>query len=116
MEAIEVKNAEILTAQEKRVANKLLNEYYPRIQRQLKNMTSLKLNVKEYKREGKKRKYSMKLEVISPARKFESNSHDWDFARTLHIVLNKVMNEIEHSLHSSDQHPKKMRDLKLKKV
>ena len=105
MEAIEVKGVEILTEREKRLSNKLLNEYYLRVQRQLKNFTSLRLHVKEYKKEGKSKKYSMRIEAISPARKFEANASDWDFSRTLHKVLNKVISEIEHTIHSSDQHP-----------
>ena len=115
MEAIEVKGAEFLTEKEKALSNKILNEYYVRIQRQLKNMASLRLHVKEYQKEGKRRKYSMRVEAIAPTRKFEANSFDWDFARALHKVLNKLRNEIEHKLHSSDQYPKKMREFKGKK-
>lgn len=106
MDAIEVKGADLLSEQEKILANKILNEYYPRIQRMLKNLTSLRLYVKEYDKGGKRHKYSFNIEVVSATQKFEANASDWDFARTLHKVLNKAMSEIEHKLHSSDQHDK----------
>mgnify|MGYP001595894137 CR=1 FL=1 len=105
MNSIEITGIEILTEKEKEVADKLLKEYYLKIQRQLKKIISLKLYIKEYKKEGKGKKYSINIEVIAPAPKiFKANAHDWDFARTLHKVLNKIINEIEHELHVSEQH------------
>ncbi|MGD2072616.1 MAG: hypothetical protein PVG65_03915 [Candidatus Thorarchaeota archaeon] len=113
MKAIEVKGVSVLNSSQTTLANKILNEYYVKIQRQLKNFTSLKLHVKAYEKgNGSRKKYSLRVEVISPTRKFESNAHDWDFARTLHKVLNKVINEIEHETHASDGYPRKARFLK----
>ena len=106
MEAIEVKGIEVLTPSQKRSTNKLLNEYYVRIQRQLRNFASLRVHIKAYEKEGSRKKYSIRAEAISPTRKFESNAHDWDFVRALHKGMNKVMSEIEHETHSSDQKPK----------
>ncbi len=106
MEPIEIKGIDILTEEEKRLANKLLNEYYPKIQRQIKNIISLKVHIKEYKKEGRRKKYSINIKIINSTDVFEANADDWDFARTMHKILKKIENEIENRLHSSEQHPK----------
>ncbi len=106
MELIEIKGIDILTKEEKRLANKLLNEYFPKIERKIKNIISLKVHIKEYEKEGKRKKYSINIKVINSADVFEANAHNWDFARTMHKVLNKIENEIEDRFHPSEQHPK----------
>ena len=106
MEQIEIKGIDILTEQEKRLANKLLNEYFPKIERQIKNIISLKVHIKEYKKQGKRKKYSINIKIINSTDIFEANANDWDFARTMHKVLNKIKHEIEDRLHSSEQHVK----------
>lgn len=104
MQAIEIKGVELLDDKEKETANQLLNEYYPKIKIKLKNILSLKAHIKEYHKEGKRKKYSIHVEAIAPAKIFEASAFDWDFARTLHKAMNKIMNEIEHRLHISNQH------------
>jgi len=104
MEPIEINGIGLLNEQEKKKANKLLNEYYPKIQRQIKNTTSLRVYIKEYEKKGNRKKYSINIDVVTPAGIFKVKEFDWDFARTLHKVLNKIMSEIEHKLHVSEQH------------
>jgi hypothetical protein len=109
MNIIRLTNGELLTEREKQLANRLLNEYYPRIQKRLKNVTSLEAHIKEYEKPGKLKKahkFSFHVKAIAPTQVFEADSFDWDFARTVHKALNKLMNRIERNFHSSDQHPK----------
>lgn len=99
MEPIQIKGVDILTEKEKRLVNKLLNEYYPKIKRQLKNVTSLNVHIKEYKKEGKRKKYSVNVKAMTATKIFEANACDWDFARTMHKVLNKIQIEIKGRFH-----------------
>ena len=65
MEPIQIKGTNILTEDEKKLANKLLNEYYPKIQRQIKNIISLQVHIKEYEKNGKRKKYSINVKIIN---------------------------------------------------
>jgi hypothetical protein len=96
-----------LDEDEKRILNTLSTEYYQKIKRTLKNVTSLVVHVKKYKKQGKKHKYSLHVRAIAPTRAFESTkAADWDFARTLHKAFKDLENQIKHKLHSDDQKPK----------
>lgn len=112
MEPIEIRGVNLLTEEEKKLADELLNEYYPKIQRRIKNIISLKVHIKEYKKDGTRKKYSINVSVINSTDVFEANAHDWDFARTMHKVLNKIENEIEGRFHSSNQHTKTKKSFK----
>jgi len=110
-----------LTEKEKSLVNRLLNEYYLRIQRQLKNLTFLEFNTKEYEKTGKgkieknkAKKYSVHVKIFS-TRVFEADYADWDLARAVHKVMNKLMNEIEHKFHASEQHLKIRRPQQVRK-
>lgn len=102
MEPIEFINLAILSEEEKKIAGVLLNEYFPKIQRLIKNDISLKIHFKEYEKDGKKRKYSLNAEVISGGIKITASSWDWDFARTIHKLMKKLENEIRHKFHTED--------------
>ena len=64
MKEVEITGIEILTEKERAIADKILNEYYKKIQRLMKIPLSLKVNIKEYDKEGKKKKYSINTEAI----------------------------------------------------
>lgn len=103
MEPIEINGIELLNDEEREIANKLLNEYYSKIQRKIKNVTSLRTYFKKYDKNGRV-KYSIDVDVIAPGKIFQTKAFDWTLAKALHKVLNKMMNKIEHALHSSEQH------------
>ena len=123
---IHAKGVEQLTEKETQLVNRLLNEYYTRIQRQLKNFTSMEFHVKEYEKAGKgkkkmedsekkkKKKFSIHIRVDS-TKVFEADYTDWDLARAIHKTLNKLMNQIEHQFHVSDQHDKSRKPQNVKK-
>ena len=106
---INIRGIELLSERQKQLVNRLLNEYYKRIFRMIKNLTVFEVTIKEYEKEGKQQKFSFNVKVVSPAGVFKADGFDWDFERSLHKALNKVMNEIEHKLHSSEQHDKMRR-------
>jgi len=105
MEEIDTKGFDVLTEKEKEIVNKLLDEYSLRIERFTKNPTSLKLHLKEYSKENKQKKvkYSINAEIVSSGKVFTANAHDWDLSRTMHKLLNKLISEIEHHYHVSEQ-------------
>lgn len=100
---IDITGIENLTEEERGIADKLLNEYYSKIQRLVKNVLSLKVNIKEYDKNGKKVKYSINIEVIFSGKTMSSSSWDYDLARAIHKSMIKIENEIEHRFHSSEQ-------------
>ena len=91
---------------EKETSNKLANEYYKKIQRSLKNITSITLHIKVHTKGGKTKKWGMRVKVVAPTRIFEAQESDWDLARSLHRVFRNVEREIQHKLHTDSQRPK----------
>jgi len=108
MEKVEIENViiskiDLLSEEEKRIANKLIKEYYQKIKRAAKGDFSLKITIKEYSKGGKTKKYDLAAEMVCAETIFRAKAFDWDFARTLHKLLIKILNEMEHKLHHSEQ-------------
>jgi len=103
-EKIEVKGLEILDEKEKIIADKLFQEYYKKIQRKIKNNLKIKIHIKEYNKEGKRKKYSINVDIISSGKIFRAESYAWDFSVAIHDVFKKVLTQIEHKFHISNQH------------
>lgn len=97
MEPIQFIGVNELDEPQKALVNKLSTEYYDKIQRSLKNLTSLVIHVKQYEKEGKKSKFSIHIRAIAPTRIFESTkASDWDLTRTLHKAFKDLERQIEH--------------------
>lgn len=92
---IEITNKNILTEEEKKIADKLIEEHISKIQRLTKAEIKLKIDFKEYDKEGKKRKYSINFQLIFSGDMISSSSWDWDLARAIHKGMIKIENEIE---------------------
>lgn len=93
-----------LDAKEKWELDKLSKEYYEKIKREIKKDFLLDIQIKVYEKGGKK-KYSLNVKAENSVI-FKSNSFDWNLAKAVHKALNKIMNEIEHKLHVSEQNKK----------
>ena len=91
---------------ERETINKIVNEYYEKIQRALHNITSITLHVKQHSKGGKTHKWDMRIRVIAPTRAIEAQERDWDLARALHKVFNNIERELEHKLRTNDQRVK----------
>lgn len=109
-EVIQFIGVKELSPEEQTIVNTLSTEYYQKIKRSLKNLTSLVVHIKSYEKSGKeekKKKYSVHIRAIAPTHMIESKrAADWDLARTLHKSFKNVEHEIEHRLKTSSQKPK----------
>lgn len=106
MEPIQIIGIEKIEDEEKSIVNKLINDYYKKIQREIKNITSLTVHVKTHSKGGKSKKYDFRVKVAAPTRIFESQESDWDLARTLHRVFRNMIRQIQHRLRTDSQRPK----------
>lgn len=98
---------DVLNEKDKRDFQKLFVEYSKKIQYKIKDIELIKIHLKEYNyREDiadKNKKFSIHVEVRGPMKSIEANAFDWDFKRALHKVFKKMIEEAEHTLHSSNQ-------------
>lgn len=86
-----------LKPEEQEMVKILSAEYYGKIKRSLKNLTSMAIHIKTHHNEGTKKKFSIHVRVIAPTRMIESDkASDWDLARTLHKAFKNIEREIEH--------------------
>ena len=106
MVLIETKGFDVLENLEKTDFERLVSDYSKKIQRRLKNIEALSFHLKEYNKEGNRKKFSIHVRVTGPFKTFEASSDDWDFNRTVHQVFQKLENEIESTFHVSNQHRK----------
>lgn len=106
MEPVQIIGIEKLEDEEKGVFNKLVNEYHKKIERELKNVTSLTIHIKTHSKGGKAKKYDFRVKAVAPTRIFESQESDWDLARTLHEVFRNMIRQIQHRLRTDSQRPK----------
>ena len=107
MEPIQITGIKDLDEMEIESVNRLANRYYPKIQREIKNITSLTVHIKSYEKQGREKKYSVHVKVIAPTRIFVSTkTSDWDLEKALHQSFRDVIREMQHSLHTDDQHKK----------
>jgi len=100
---------------EKWVIDKLFNEYEGKIARGIKNDFLIDVHVKVHEKDGKRKKFNIHVDVDSAVR-FSATSDDGDLARCIHKVMEKILNEIEHKLHVSEQHDKIRKIRKIKRV
>ncbi len=99
MEQIKIIGIKDLDEKEVKTINRLAKEYYSKIQRAVKNITSILMHVKSYEKIGNRKKYSVSLKVVAPTRTFDSKAIDWELAKALHMAFNKVEKMIEHRFH-----------------
>lgn len=107
MEEIRFTGLKELDEKERGVVNKLSAEYHEKIKRAIKNITSLHILIKIHKKTGNRKKYDVHVTVVAPTRAIESKAADWDLARTLHMVFNRIEKEIQHRFHSDTSFRKK---------
>lgn len=104
MKEVVIENIEILTPEEKEIAEKILGEYHKKLKRLIKDSPTLKVHIKEYKTEGKGKKFSLNTELSFSGKKMKSESVDWDLTRALHKAMIKLQTELEHKLHVSKKY------------
>ncbi len=93
----------ILNDHEAPVAQKLAVEYSKKLGRLFPdNMLIVKF--KKYNQTGKRVKYSIHCRVDAPSLIASAKASDWELALTMHKVLNKIHNELEHKYKLESQH------------
>ncbi|MFZ5955246.1 MAG: hypothetical protein ACOYT4_02375 [Nanoarchaeota archaeon] len=105
-EIIHINGTKDLSKKENEFANELTLKYYKKLSkiREIKNsgIASLDVNVKEYKTQGRAKKFSIKVSLFLGNNKIESNYSSWNFAKTLQESFARLMEEIEHKLKISE--------------
>ena len=99
MEQIKIIGIKELDDSEVGTVNRLAKEYYGKIQRAIKNVTSVVMHVKTYNVTGKRKQYEIKVKVMAPTKSFDSKAADWELAKALHLAFNKIERMIEHRFH-----------------
>ncbi len=99
MEKIKIIGIKELDDKEVKTVNRLAKEYYNKIQRAIKNITSIVMHVKTYNVTGKRKQYEINVKVMAPTKSFDSKATDWELAKALHMAFNKVERMIEHRFH-----------------
>jgi len=81
------------------VANikKILNDQATVFSRWLKNEFVLRVDVKEYKKDGKRHKWSVMMKLIFPGRMIQGDEHDWDIETALRKAFNNVKKQVKHA-------------------
>ena len=107
-EQIQIKGIELLSEQEKKEINYILEKSYEKLKWKIKSEFILKLTLKEHflekENKDKRKKYSIILEISGVAKPLEAESSFWDLKKALHNVIEKIENEVEHRYHNGSQH------------
>ena len=91
-----------LSPDEQELVSKLSTEHYEKLQRTLKTIENMTVHVKQYEKEGERKKFSLHVRVKAPTHAvIEScKSHDFDLARALHKAFDDIKTQIEHRFHT----------------
>jgi len=108
MEGIETKGLELLSESEKFELNKEIQTYKEKIKWKTKSDFVLKIAVKVHSKksedkDNKRKHYSLQATLKGGTHSFEASADDWDFNKVCHKIFNKILNEVEHAYHSSEQ-------------
>lgn len=91
-------NLKLLNVLEQKILKEIVEKEVPGIEQLIKNEVSFKVNIKEYSKEGKRKKYSIHFEAISTGKKFATEAFDWDLKKAIHKAFYNLANEIKSSL------------------
>lgn len=95
--------AEDLNESEKGIVNKEVSYNEPKISREV-DISKIELKIKKYHQEGNSQEYSLNLAVYIGNRKFDADHSDWELGPAIKKVFDKMLQELEHEFHLSDDH------------
>lgn len=109
MDGIEIKGLELLSETEKNELNKEIINYSEKLKWKTKTNFRLKIAIKVHSKkaddkDNKRRRYSVQAMLKGETSNFDASAEDWNFNKVCHIIFEKLLNEIEHRYHSSEQH------------
>lgn len=107
MEKVEVKGEEVFSLQEKEEFRRILDKNVEKIKRMVNNDFYLRVSIKEYgknlEKNRKRKRFSINAELSGEIPKIDASSIEWDLNKALHVVFNRLEEEIEHKFHISDK-------------
>ena len=108
MESIELNGIEYLSEEERFEFNKELEIYKEKLRWKTKSDFILKIVIKIHSKKAddkdtKRKKYSLHAMIKGETHSFEASAEDWDFHKVIHKIFQKLINEVEHAYHSSEQ-------------
>jgi ribosome-associated translation inhibitor RaiA len=108
MDGLEIKGIEFLSEPEKYELNKEIEKYSEKIKWKTKSEFILKLAIKANSKKAedkdtKRKRFSIQAHIKGETQAFEASVEDWDFNKAVHKIFEKLLNEIEHEFHSSEQ-------------
>lgn len=92
-----------LSKDEEKIIKTIVENEYPKIQRQIKNISDLTIHIKTLKKQSRKR-FIISFRLEAPMIKFNVKTKDtekggdWDIAKATHQALNALNFEIKHRL------------------
>lgn len=88
---------------EREIINRIAFEYYSKIERHFNEVTSFEVYLKCFEKNGNVKRYQVDVRVNVPGYRFEASSDERDLHESLKYALEKIMAEIEHKIHISNQ-------------
>ena len=93
---------------EQESVHKIAIEYFPKMKREVDNLVSMKVTIKTHHIGGKRKKYSIHVQMSSPGHTFTSTrAVDWDISRTMHKSCTECLAQIIHRIHPVDRRPRR---------
>jgi len=98
-----------LDPEDQEKVKQIIHDHYIELERELKQITSLKVNFKQYQKGGRK-KYSVQLMINAKTRPITVNKIyspvQWDPIAALYLMIDKAKREISHKFHTDDSYQK----------
>ncbi len=93
------KGAENLDSDDKLVLDKLINEYYEKINRHLGSKPEVfEIHLKCHKKEGNTKRYNIEVRFSTGKFRFGTGADEYKLADAIHRAMEKLMSEIEHKI------------------
>ena len=109
---IKYSGLDALSKDEEKALKTIVENEYPKIQRQIKNISDLVVHIKTLKKLSRKR-FIISLRLEAPMIRFNVKTKDtekggdWDIAKAVHQALNALNFEIKHRLKTDTESWKK---------
>lgn len=85
---------------EKEIVDALSVKHSERIERSLDGITSFRVHLKVYEKEGNRNKFSITIHIVGKGKVFRSSASGWDLPKALHQSYLDIEKQIEHMFHA----------------
>lgn len=97
---------------DKDLIHKISDEFYPKIERVLKDISSFDVHVKCSKKDGNVKRYIINAKIIAPKNIFDIETEGYNLAKAVREVFVKILSSIESKCHTSTYHGVHGKDLR----